>query len=637
MVKMARDIFNRKRLRSEAARRVYERAFGPQDKTEEEEEEQSKYKLLMEKRRKFNFWLLRSGKGQEDLTEEKLHEFEERRSPDYGTINSPEDEEEQQDPAAASAAPAAPSTIETRLDPAHEISKDYEETGADEEPGEKKKDTPSPAKPGSGDDFLEDLKKQYASPGAGSADEEPSELQDRAAATTQQIPSFAKRGQAALTSRVPQVSLEEFLTYFRDYGIVGEEKNLLRFGFRLSQLKPTFIDGSAGSGKTYIIKAALSLLSEDYYMTVDCASNTALYINEAEVEKHPIIWFKEFQKVAYKSGGNNEIMEMIKSWAEGEDAKRSVNDHGKLKLQKISERCVISCIATENSKKRKFDKDKETLRRFDILHTDESQEHIKAVREYKANLRTMTQTPKELSTLESDQVKRHFKELVDMNSGNQLKTFDPFANVIDEYLPETPRSVSYIDMYTQYVDGCAKFNYKNRLGENGLILVDLEDQFVVYRIYHKEFCDTLQRLDDMSDEDFDKHARRSKQPVDWRAVFDAGYEKIKERFSEEVAEEWVARQLTDKKVTVWDPILKKDVVIVDYDNPAPSSQSPKQYQHQALPSDQGEQYQPGQDTGQDPTDPNPLAYTPKVEPDNLDTEVGGDINIDPVDEISLDE
>ncbi|MBW3010886.1 hypothetical protein KY326_01565 [Candidatus Woesearchaeota archaeon] len=661
---MARRI-DRSRLRSETAKKIYDDLYGAQQVQPVVDDESDKIRLLEEKRRQFAIWAMgrELGRKNDNFSEEQVREFERMKQAGY---KAPEANDTTSRNGTANIPAYVPEVIP--------VSEEAEKKNPDTDSGTAR--NPGSAKPAattdSQGDFLENLKKQYSNEGKGqdpssanpavdldtdaSSAQQPEDLSDKTVegSTTgnnsvnnspsqapKQTPGFVRSSKGPLTSKVPQISLEEYLTYMEDSGVVGEEKNLLRFGFRLGQLKPTFIDGKAGSGKTYIIKAGLSMLPKDYVLTVDCASNTSLFIDEKEVEKYPIIWFKEFQKVAYKSGGNNELLEMIKSWAEGEDAKRRVNDHGKLKFQTITEKCVISCIATENDKKGRFDRDKETLRRFDILHTDESQEHVKKVMEYKAKLRVTNSQPKKLSQLKADQVKRHFKELVDISidKDNELLVSNPFAEAIKEYIPETPRAISYMDMYYDYVEGCTKFHYKNRLGENNLIISDLHDLYVIYRIYHDDFCDMLQKLDDLSEEEFQKRAQKSKDTIDWRAIFESGYETVKACFSEEVAEEWVARQLVGNKITVWDPILKKDVVIVDYNNPTPSSQTPKQYGHQALPSDQAQQYAPTPDTTPVTEEKDPQTYTPQIEQEDPSaTDVKEEeVDIQPVDEISLDD
>ncbi|MCK4670337.1 MAG: ATP-binding protein [Nanoarchaeota archaeon] len=652
---MARQRFDRTKLKSETAMRLYDSIFGTKGNIVPAEDDGDARKRMM-REKKLAFDLLRMERGPQAIVEEKDGSL----FPSGNGSRNGFGNDFGNHPINGGYVPS--------LEEVAEVSKeiDLNETQVPEpisipvtgasEPEE----TSVPVK-GKKKGFLANLDKQYTGDAGSAGDStdisnvtvpvasDVSDDQDAgqlSTGITTKIPSFARTGQSAITSKVPQISLEQYLAYFEDYGVVGEEKNLLRFSFRLSQLKPTFVDGKAGSGKTYIIKAGLSLLPKDYVLSVDCASDTSLFIDD-DVEKYPIIWFKEFQKVAYKTGGNNQLLEMIKSWAEGEDARRRVNDHGKLKFQTISEKCVISCLATENAKKSKFDKDKETLRRFDILHTDESPEHIQAVLEYKANQRSMTAQKKKLSKFQEDQVKRHFKELVDLaqDKDNPIMVCDPFGDIVKEYIPETPRAMAYVDMYYDYVDGCAKFHHKNRLGEDNLILVDLEDQYIVYQIYHKDFCDTLKKLDNLSDEGFDKCAKKSKEQVDWTKMFEKGYEVVKERFSEEVAEEWVARQLVNNKITVWDPLTKTDVVIVDYNNPTSHPLKQASYDpavQQSDPNDsddpvQGPQYSPPQITPvHSGADIAAEAYTPDVPgEDEIEVEIEEEIETQPVEEISL--
>jgi hypothetical protein len=161
-------------------------------------------------------------------------------------------------------------------------------------------------------------------------------------------------------------------------------------------------------------------------------------------------------------------------------------------------------------------------------------------------------------------ISAHISECIDLKLDSP--PLDPFAEYMDQYLPITTKSIAYIDDYYSYLDGCAKFHHKDRMLENGrksLLVLNLADHYIIHQIYHAEFCQTLLKLDNL--ESFGDKGQKALEPVNWGACFEAGIAKMKENFPDVVVNKWIARQISDKKLSVPDVIKQEDVALFDYE------------------------------------------------------------------------
>jgi hypothetical protein len=361
------------------------------------------------------------------------------------------------------------------------------------------------------------------------------------------------------------MTLGDVLNWYKnkkDKKIVAQEKALIKMTLKAIMLNSFSVEGPAGSGKTYILENGLmSVLPKDAACRIEFTTDAALFNKYEELNKYKILVFPEYQKILKN---NPQIKELIKTITEGRVAKRQKMEDGDAVQQVIYPKCVITAIADENEFKDALYKDKEDMRRFSHIRLDTSYETTKRILEQKSQSRcSIPNSRKNAPGSLCERIREHLAECLDLKLENP--PIDPFADYMRQHLPDTDKSIAYVDDYYSYLDGCAKFHHNQRMVESGnesFLVLDLADHFTVYGIYHKEFCDTLLKLENLKD--FGNRVQKAQEPVDWKACFDAGVAKMCENFPENVVDNWVARQLKDKTLTVKDPVTQEDQVLFEY-------------------------------------------------------------------------
>lgn len=343
----------------------------------------------------------------------------------------------------------------------------------------------------------------------------------------------------------------------------GQEKALVKMTLKTIMLNSISLEAPAGGGKTYIINALTSVIPDDIAYRFEFGTEAALFNNYEEINRHKILILPEYQKMLKSSP---QIKEVIKTITEGRVAKRQkMGDSSEIVQQYIYPKCVITAIADENEFKETLNRDKEDMRRFSHVRLDSSDENTYKIREFKRQSRSMRPELRKVAP-ESlrEGISAHISECIDLKLDSP--PLDPFAEYMDQYFPITTKSIAYIDDYYSYLDGCAKFHHKDRMLENGrksLLVLNLADHYIIHQIYHAEFCKTLLKLDNL--ESFGDKGQKALEPVNWGACFEAGIAKMKENFPDVVVNKWIARQISDKKLSVPDVIKQGEVALFDYE------------------------------------------------------------------------
>ncbi|MBW2988092.1 hypothetical protein DRJ48_04435 [Candidatus Woesearchaeota archaeon] len=282
------------------------------------------------------------------------------------------------------------------------------------------------------------------------------------------------------------VDLETLLRYYKSKGLVGEEKlAILQTLGAIHQLS-FGIESLSGSGKSFTIEILISLLPKGDVYRMELSSKTAEMYNAETINRAKIIYIPELQKAM--SSSNPIVVEVLKNITEGKDAVRRVRDQASKSVVNYTIQAgkgVIFTLATENA----FKYDTEFSRRVFILHTDISKEQTDRILRSKARARHPTLQNQNLITPEEEEaLKRHIAECLHTDG---LVFENPFSDYISSYIPRTIRSRSYDDYYFDLVEAMALFHYNQRLNEDGVVFIELQDVYAIQELYWHQFCKSL--------------------------------------------------------------------------------------------------------------------------------------------------
>lgn len=362
----------------------------------------------------------------------------------------------------------------------------------------------------------------------------------------------------------PTPTLAELLDWYQcreTDAVVGQEKALIKMTLKAIMLNSFTLEGPAGRGKTYLLKALTTTLPRDLVYWFEFATDTTIFNKSEEINRYKILVLPEYQKILKTCP---QTREAIKTITEGRIAKRQKMDSGEMKEFILYPKCVITAIADENEFKEALDKDKEDMRRFSHIKLDTAFDQTLKIREFKRQKRSMRPELMKVAPASlGERIQQHLAACINIKLAHA--PLDPFAEFMDQYLPITDKSIAYVDDYYSYLDGCAKFHAARRMlrtGKTDTLVLDLADQFIVYQVYHDEFCKTLLKLDNL--EQFGDRAQKALEQVNWGACFEAGLAKMRENYPSQVVDAWVSRQLTNNKLVVLDPLTHEEMALVDY-------------------------------------------------------------------------
>jgi hypothetical protein len=333
--------------------------------------------------------------------------------------------------------------------------------------------------------------------------------------------------------------------------------------------------GKSRSGKSLLIDILCDLVTSVYFLK--SCSDKALFGNSDEVNEHDFLYVIEYQA---SSNGNETIKESFKLLTENKDA---TNDSKGNKERIYGGITILSTGADEN--RRIQNMDVEVSGRFIILKMSSDPEKTRQITEIQDAIDSGTLPDINFSGPRYERLKSHFAEVV----ANRTTSFeDPFAHGFAEYLPNTQKSVYYRTLYKSLMKGSALFDHPNRIKADDKILLNVADIYMVYELYHQQYCDQLAELSEASYQSLEKStsdpdAKRKLQDdhrhevdminqsrsanVEWQDVWNKAYSHMEERHPE-LLREWVSMQSREGKVVVYDPVRKRDVYLCDV-KPAP--------------------------------------------------------------------
>ena len=286
------------------------------------------------------------------------------------------------------------------------------------------------------------------------------------------------------TTQLNSVSFDALLNYYKSTGIVGEEKNCILM--TLSALNGIHfgIVGDSGSGKTKLMGSLIDLLPKNFVYELQLASDQALFNDRENINGKKFIYIPEIQKPFKRK--DTPILEIVKTLSENKDVNRKVTlKQGEIIEYRINNGpTLIFTLAFEND----FKPDIELSRRFVMLYTDTSKEHIEMVLNENAKSRT---EPQRMDVENKKLLSNYIKNCIE---NKDISFIDVFAEGLTKYVPHLPKTVGYINHYYKLLDACAKFHNVSRIKENRNIFLDLEDHFLIYNLYHEDFQKAIKQL-----------------------------------------------------------------------------------------------------------------------------------------------
>ncbi|MBN2566894.1 hypothetical protein JXB02_02285 [Candidatus Woesearchaeota archaeon] len=290
------------------------------------------------------------------------------------------------------------------------------------------------------------------------------------------------------TPQTARVDLDLLLRYYKQKGVVGEEKNLVLATFAALNRQHFGIEGPSGSGKTFIVEPLIALIEDEVYR-MELAARTAETYNTDEINAKRIIYVPELQKAVKGSGFL--VTEMLKNLTEGKDFVRRVKsprDDTVTAYRIGAGKGVIYTLAFEND----FKKDVELSRRVFQLYTDISKEHNQRVIDYISDSQCRGLGGEEgLTPAEEAALYAHAQEVLAFGPEGFI---NPFARYLGALVPPENKAKSFISYYYDLMGSSAKFFHQDRTMSGGSVLVDLQDAYTVHTLYGKQFLMSILKV-----------------------------------------------------------------------------------------------------------------------------------------------
>ncbi|MCX6707212.1 MAG: hypothetical protein NT001_03665 [Candidatus Woesearchaeota archaeon] len=321
--------------------------------------------------------------------------------------------------------------------------------------------------------------------------------------------------------------MNDFYTYCRQQGVIGKKEELTKMALNTIDLKSFIVMGQSGSGKTYLLNPIINLVPPEYTYLLEYSTDAAFFRQSKKLKGKKILIVPELQKIIISG---SQIPEILKTLLEGRTVHKHMIDSkhgGDLLEQEIYPITIFTQLAYENRAKKLFDENTELSRRLKHIRVRNTESDISNILQFKTLKRQFGADESGLGEEDVSRLKRHFKSCMDLDVRRYV---DPFAEAISEYIPETQRTVSYVDNYFDYLNEYAKINFQNRVfdSKTGTLFLSLEDHYNVFKMYHSEFCDTLKQFDSI--DDFGEGTKRSDQELDLEYLFNAGASTMRENY-----------------------------------------------------------------------------------------------------------
>jgi len=277
-----------------------------------------------------------------------------------------------------------------------------------------------------------------------------------------------------------QPTLRTIKNFFKDCGVVGEEKNACLIVLAILNQKHTLISSQSGAGKTMLLDTAILLFDEADIYRVDFVSKQALMYDMDNFNKAKIIYSSELQKALsepmvvdiFKSVTENKVVTNRKGISTQRIQEYSLDGRGKV---------ALSTLAVENS----FKTDAELERRQVTLFTDISEKQNRDVIKKIGETRFNKKRKKLLESSGTDFLKKHCREVLKIND---LDFVNPFAPFISERLPSPSVKIrTHAKHFFDLIEAVTKFYNKDRVRDGNKIFVSIQDCIDLFDLYWEQF------------------------------------------------------------------------------------------------------------------------------------------------------
>jgi hypothetical protein len=352
---------------------------------------------------------------------------------------------------------------------------------------------------------------------------------------------------------------------------VLEERVNFFLGLRtISAGLSTLIEGKSQSGKSLLMDKIKGLLPD--YVNISGSTNNGIMDLSEEINDKKYLIFHEYQAVVDE---NPRIKEATKCITENYDFK--ITSKGK-KIRLNGDITVLGTSADENKSTKS--RDVEVTSRFMILNTILDDAKKKRICEYQNGIEACTIEDIKLTNDEFDYLKDHFTRIID---SRKINFENPFVHAYSNYLPQTQKSIHYRNLFFSLIKSCANFNQESHvIKNNGNLIINLEEMYLIHNYYHDNFCKTLERLthntynsllknksgqtkQELENEyktELEIIVNSKNKEIDWEMVWNKGLHLMGEKNPEYLLD-WVEKQSKAGEVQVYDPIIQKKIKICD--------------------------------------------------------------------------
>jgi hypothetical protein len=254
-------------------------------------------------------------------------------------------------------------------------------------------------------------------------------------------------------------TLHDLARYYRNAGLVGEDRAALTTLIALAGDASVILRGYSGTGKTQCADITASLLPSDIQCKVDMLSKLGIWSKDIanRIKAARIVYFPEQQN----AGDNDEVAKVVKKWGDGKEAERGKSaDYGNsTEVEVLPARTFLSTAAiTNEAHEKSFDA--ESARRVVKVSTDPSEDATARVLTAKADaLVRGHENVRTLSPLEEARI-RHHVEAVFTKHHDSIEAVRFFgARELLAAIPNTfPEARSAFALFEKVLLGTARFH-----------------------------------------------------------------------------------------------------------------------------------------------------------------------------------
>lgn len=266
------------------------------------------------------------------------------------------------------------------------------------------------------------------------------------------------------------------------------------------QGKSVILRGEAGSGKTEIAHATITLMFGDLGLKGD---NTALYLfdsasKEALKQESEVKILREASR-CYIPEIQNAVdhIDMFKKWMEGLPHKKKVTvKRNTVKTVEVPPLPILCALAIGNETIK--DVGPEVFRRASHLYTMSGEQQNERVHEMISENRFLPD--EELPIMPPDRVEL-LRNKIYRAMREERRVINPYAQDVQMYLPKKfTSSNSFIHYFLDLIEAITKFNSENRYGTDKYLFSTLEDNYMAVYITGNIFPNMCLGLPDIGRE-----------------------------------------------------------------------------------------------------------------------------------------